>query len=445
MSTSVKSQKTNPILKKDVPVSDPVTPPGVPGSETGTSLGTYYELSKSIDSESGEIIELNQNLKPKKSGFEKNQKIYELRDASGIILSGNRGSKPLLNRNKKLFRTVFCGRRKTEKNKKVRLVKTDFGSNFQNVQFCGSSWACPFCVRKLSESKKREIQIACDLHSMAGGVMYFATFTFRHSSKNKLSDFLCSESSGFGLLYSFSIFRKHRKTVSFLKSNKLLGYVRSLEITWNDLNGWHPHLHILFFFGVSKDLKTQFLTLYDVWKISCKRAGLGMPSKEHGLDVRRSFGAAEYLSKFDKNQNWTMGDELTKQVQKRGRSGSLGPFQVLELASKGDQKFIELWLEFVRETEGKSYIRWSKGLKKHFKILDLSDNELIQLEEDAIVLDELYIPDVIFKTIAKYRLMGPLQAAMAANRDSAIDLIRSYMATFGLPMPDLKEFGSSSN
>lgn len=446
MSTSVKSLKTDPILKKDDTMSGTDWPSGLTVPDNGESLGKDYEFSKSIDSESGEIIYLNHNLKPIKDKFVRNQKVFAMRDASGRILAGGQNGKPILNRKGKMFRTVFCGRRKIEKNKKVRLVKTEFGSNFQNVQLCASSWICPFCVRKLSEIRKHEIQVASDIHSLCGGSMYFVTFTFRHNSKNKLSDFLESEVSGFGLLYSFSLFRKHRKTVSIMKSNNLIGFVRGLEITWNDRNGWHPHLHILFFFSTNrKNLNIELSNLFDVWKISCRRARLGIPTKEHGMDVRRSFGAAEYLCKFEKNQSWSTADEMARQVQKTGRQGSLGPFEILELAAKGDQKFINLWIEFSKCTQGKSFIRWSKGLRMHFGLNEKSDEELVNQEEDAPIKDELYIPDVVFRTISKYRLMAPIQAAMSANRDAALSLIRSYMSTFGLPMPDLSEFSSSLN
>lgn len=444
MSTFVKSLKTD--LKKDDSAPQSGIPPGLPDCGAESSLGTNCKVSQSLDGKTGEIIYLNHNLKPIKDKFVRNQKVFEMRDASGRILAGGQNGKPILNRKGKMFRTVFCGRRKIEKNKKVRLIQTDFGSSFQNVQLCASSWICPFCIKRLSEARKKEIQVASDIHFLKGGCMFFVTMTFRHSRQNNLSDFLDPEYTGSGLLYSFSLFRRHRKTARVMKKNGLIGFVRGLEITWSDSNGWHPHLHILYFFqATNKNLKSELLDLFDVWKTSCRAAGLGSPTKKHGLDVRLSFGAAEYLSKFDKKQNWTTGDELTKQVQKTGRSGSLGPFEILELAASGDPKFVNLWIEFARSTEGKNYIRWSKGLRKHFGLIEKSDEDLVNEEQDEAIIDELYIPDVIFRTMSKYRLMGPVQAAMSANKQAAVDLIRSYMATFGLPMPDLSEFSSSLN
>lgn len=107
---------------------------------------------------------------------------------------------------------------------------------------------------------------------------------------------------------------------------KDLGYsgrVTATECTWWNVNGWHPHYHILMFFDheINAQGLQTFLALE--WQTACVKAGMKAPSLENGVDVQKGDKAQEYVAK------WGLEEEMTKGHVKKGKEGGLTPFDLL--------------------------------------------------------------------------------------------------------------------
>ena len=169
-----------------------------------------------------------------------------------------------------------------------------------------------------------------------------------------------------------------------------IGQIRALEVTHGRLspqnNGWHPHYHVLLFVGAAVDLARSDVfrwsdwesTLFARWSNACTLAGLGAPSRAHGLKLDDGSHAAKYVSK------WGLEDEMTKGHTKKATHGET-PFDFLRayLADKTDKRAAALFVEFAQTFEGKRQLNWSKGLKKRYAVTDKSD-EAISAEHDQL-------------------------------------------------------------
>ena len=97
-------------------------------------------------------------------------------------------------------------------------------------------------------------------------------------------------------------------------------------------------------------------SLYLRWAECCKRAGLGEPSRAHGLKLHDGSKAAAYASK------WGLEDEMTKGHTKKALHGET-PFDFLRsfLADGEDKQAAALFREFAETFKGKRQLHWSRG------------------------------------------------------------------------------------
>jgi hypothetical protein len=192
-------------------------------------------------------------------------------------------------------------------------------------------------------------------------------------------------------------FYQHRQYKQGLKKKvDKIGYVRALETTHGLTNGWHPHIHEIWFCGQNQgDFYAIKKGIFDLWSRACVAAGLPSPSFEHGVDVRDAQYAAGYITKFGDDdatqaRKWGMEDELTKTVAKQGKLGADGllvsrtPWQLLDAyAADGDKQAGALFCDYARVFKGKRQVRWSKGLKDLYGIYDYTDEQLAEKTETA--------------------------------------------------------------
>lgn len=171
---------------------------------------------------------------------------------------------------------------------------------------------------------------------------------------------------------------QNRRAYRALKARlSVRGTVRALEVTHGKANGWHPHLHILF---VAKrplcehEIEETRLALYEIWSdVLGKRADRYVALD--ALDFRPAH-ASDYVTK------WGADRELVKGQQKDGH-GSRTPWQLLEDYQKGDRWAGRLFKEYAHAFKGARQLTWSKGLKDHFCIGEISDEEAAQKAEEA--------------------------------------------------------------
>lgn len=292
-------------------------------------------------------------------------------------------------------RTDKCLRLR-QKGKQVEVWKShEFKTaSFSGLQTCGSVWACPVCAAKIAERRRGEIIAAMAAHKAAGGSVTMLTLTCPHQRTDNLADLLGKQAKALNSFWN----DRHVKAVS--KSMGIIGQIRALEVTHGRLspssNGWHPHYHVLQFGGLGVDYAPlEWLQMadceelfYQRWAAACVRAGLGEPSRAHGLKLDDGSKAAKYVSK------WGLEDEMTKGHTKKALHGET-PFDFLRayLADSTDKQAGALFKEFAETFKGKRQLHWSKGLKKRYAIGEFSDDELSsQMEDEARLLGQITLP-----------------------------------------------------
>ena len=281
-------------------------------------------------------------------------------------------------------RTAKCLRwRQAGKQVEIWKSKEYRTASYAGLQTCGSVWACPVCAAKIAERRRAEILAAMTAHKAAGGSVFLLTLTAPHQRADGIVDLLDKHARA---LRRFS----SRRSVKGVPSDMaMLGQIRAAEVTHGRKsefnNGWHPHHHILCFAGVGGDSaavdestrKDWAVRLYLDWSKCCESVGLGCPSFAHGLRLDDGSKASAYVAK------WGLEDEMTKGHTKKASKGET-PFDFLRaiLADSNDKQAGVLFVEFAKAFKGKQQLRWSPGLKKHFAIGDLSDDELAARQDD---------------------------------------------------------------
>lgn len=386
---------------------------GVATPLAGGSLGIYAKYSAIlgiIDLETGECLESPVNAKVQR---------FALQSVARKFLPTFRVSKCL---------------RLRQSNQPIEVWKSkNFPSaSYAGLQTCGSVWVCPVCAAKIAERRRFEIIDAMATHKDNGGTVNMLTLTAPHTRTDKLVDILAMQAK------ALKFFSSDRSVREIYKEMCMIGQIRALEVTHGRLspsnNGWHAHYHILQFAGATP-LKTSFSPMqmlewedrfYVRWAACCVRAGLNVPSRLHGIKLDDGSKAAAYVSK------WGLEDEMTKGHTKKALHGET-PFDFLRsfLANAGDKQAAVLFKEFAVGFKGKRQLHWSSGLKKHFDIVDLSDDELgAVLEDDASLLGMISLSqwrDVL-------RVEGRavlLQIAVSCGWDGVSNYLRSIEKTTG--------------
>ena len=287
-------------------------------------------------------------------------------------------------------------------------------ASYTGLQTCGSVWACPVCAAKIAERRRVEIQAAMACFKASGGSVNLLTLTTPHQRTDNLRDLL--EMQATALKY----FKMDRTVRNIFKELGIVGQIRALEVTHGrnspTNNGWHPHYHFLLFAEIhlADDYTREGMAdrLYIRWAACCVRAGLGEPSRLHGIKLDDGSKAAKYVSK------WGLEDEMTKGHTKKALHGET-PFDFLRsyLADSKDKQAGALFKEFAETFKGKRQLHWSAGLKKLFKIGEVSDEELLNKHED----DASFLGQI------------PLNQWKEVLRDDGRGFVLQLAAKFGWP------------
>lgn len=251
---------------------------------------------------------------------------------------------------------------------------------YGGLMVCGSVWICPVCAAKISERRRVELRQAFDAHRADGGFCTMITLTFSHGRSDRLEDSL--KALGEAVLK----FRSGKAYNSLRAELGLIGSIRALEVTYGD-NGWHPHIHLLNMHTNEidpwdrEDYEERF---YNLWKASCKKVGL-TTSREHGLKLDDAAEADQYIGKWGDlvQSKWGVDSEMTKANIKKGRAGSLTPFDFLRLVIEdGDLEYTPQFKEYADAMRGKTQLYWSRGLKQKFALEEKTDEQLAESKEE---------------------------------------------------------------
>jgi hypothetical protein len=137
----------------------------------------------------------------------------------------------------------------------------------------------------------------------------------------------------------------------------LEGILRSDEVMWGQQAGWHPHLHLILFisepdFQAAEDIGERLIQRY-----MNRLEKEGLTALRDAQDLQPCYdatGAAEYAAKGV--------TELAHGWLKRGKRGSMHPFELAQRAIDGDRHAEALWREYAEEMPGTQQGRISKRL-----------------------------------------------------------------------------------
>jgi len=241
---------------------------------------------------------------------------------------------------------------------------------YRGVETCGSVWSCPVCSARIRSHRAEEITHAVAAHGQDRVAML--SLTVAHG----LGDSLRETRRGVAKAWQRVI--RGAPWIRFRDAH-CVGYVRALEVTRGEVNGWHPHLHVLLFLRYTpdeSDLATMRAWFAARWADAVARE-LGThfrPSDAHGvsLDPCR---VTQYLAK--------LGLELTHSAAKQARGANRSAWEIADdLGARGERADEVLWLEWQSAMKGARMLTWSKGLRARCGLAMELDDLAIASHED---------------------------------------------------------------
>lgn len=302
-------------------------------------------------------------------------------------------------------------------------------SSITGCAVCGSLWSCPVCSAKISERRRVELACALDAARSAGLRVVMLTLTLRHHRGDDLRSLLDVLSRSWGVLTA------GRAGMELRRTHGMLGYVRSLEVTYSLEHGWHPHLHVLLFLdklpdGASWSLGDLDAFLRGRWERVT--ASLGHAVNEHGLTLTSdNEHLSEYVAKYGHDRRWDLDSELTRWHSKHGRADSLTPWDLLEGSFAGDTMAGALFVAYVEAMRGRHQLEWGKRTRA-LLLDDLDEQTDEQLAtaagEDMALL--AYLSRQAWRVVYGNGAVGDLLALVEDSRGD-LDAVDGFLAALG--------------
>lgn len=284
-------------------------------------------------------------------------------------------------------------------------LKPEGKAYFQGLQTCGSVWECPPCQMTIKARRAEEVRTIVERHGHSRCALL--TLTFRHGVGDDLAELRKA------LANAWRATTRGNAWKGFVRRHGVAGWVRALEVTHSEANGWHPHIHVLLLFERELPEREIFETdvglrwlprdvgwLVDRWRDMVVRyiGAAHEPDDNFGVTLTPCH-AADYVSK--------LGLEISDPGKKRGRGGGRTPLQLaaqfadvaqelrkLERRRRVDSsrlselrrrksRLSQLWRGYCEAMRGARQLTWSRGLKARFGIQDRTDLEVAQEEEPA--------------------------------------------------------------
>lgn len=283
-------------------------------------------------------------------------------------------------------KNTFCGNILADASSVMRTDKYNSIIN-THIAHCSSVWLCPVCSSIIQSKKADDVQKAIGWANDNDYKVAMVTFTASHNVKMPLIEFGEKLQKAYEMM--MKNIRKSRKKYE-------IGNIKGVEFTHSYKNGWHKHYHVILILKKECDVEAYFQTIKKSWETACVKNGLLDSTnekavsdfREHSVNIVKSAKEiSNYVNKSSKE--WTLADEMSKSVLKIGHNNEhRTPFQILcDIATTKDKKQrykdIDVFVEYMLYTYGLHQQDWSNGLKDAVGILDLSDEEIIEENEDT--------------------------------------------------------------
>lgn len=303
-------------------------------------------------------------------------------------------------------RVETCGRVSYMMDGLVEVRYRDGAAGYHGVATCGSVWACPVCSAKIQSARRREVQAVLDWAISQGLVLGFGTMTLRHNKNQPLAKIWGGLGACFRAVRTDRAVRNRRSwfMADIDTGVSTMPYIRTQEVTYSYENGWHPHVHMVYFFRpgtTQEDVDALADNEFKVWKRTALAEGLGEPlrdlyeikllnpedSADAAGDVQR---VANYLTKATLGQPAEAAPqeslaqvikgtsyEMQGSMTKKARAGSRTPAQILhDVRETYNADDMELWWEYERVSKGRHSLDYSRGLLNLVGLRERSDTEI---------------------------------------------------------------------
>jgi hypothetical protein len=346
--------------------------------------------------------------KPSKAAhYDLRSRLAMLDKASWIVHDSQLDALPIAERMRRLQRIEHCTRHLTYQatGAVLKINRIEDSSSWGNVQHC-DSWACPYCGPHKAAAEGLRLKVGIAEAQRHGIYPLMITLTLRHKRGDKLLDQLQMLYDAKNLMFS------GRFLAEFRDRFDLVGHNRYTEITCGS-NGWHAHLHLLWFAGhelSDKGAAELQAELTPRWlKMLAKVGAEGLEGR--ALHVRPGNDkAAEYLAKYGhlpaKETEWGISAELANAPAKKARKDSFTPFELLALASgepearaeafaqafriEADQVTwlaADLWREYYDALQSRQMVVWGNGLLKLFRVEEqVAEQEAMEADQSEPVI-----------------------------------------------------------
>ena len=279
-------------------------------------------------------------------------------------------------------------------------------AGYHGVTTCGSVWACPVCSAKIQSARRQEVQAVLDWAISQGLVLGFGTMTLRHNKNQPLAKIWGGLGACFRAVRTDRAVRNRRSwfMADIDTGVSTMPYIRTQEVTYSYENGWHPHVHMVYFFRpgtTQEDVDALADNEFKVWKRTALAEGLGEPlrdlyeikllnpqdSADVTEDVQRvanyltkatlgqpaQEAPKESLSQVIKGTSYEMQGSMTK----KARAGSRTPAQILhDVYETNNADDMELWWEYEKVSKGRHSLDYSRGLLDLVGVRQRSDEEV---------------------------------------------------------------------
>ena len=241
---------------------------------------------------------------------------------------------------------------------------------------------CPMCAYK--KSRKDAMKISVMLKYLENKFQFlFLTLTSPNVTSDNLEDEIKEYNSSFKRLSELKLFK-----------NAVLGYVRKLEITYNnETKTYHPHFHVLL--AVKKNYFSNNYIKRDTWLEMWQKAKRDESITQ--VDVRKldmKKGVAEIAKYSSKDSDYLISQEIFDVMYKALKGRQIitynGVFKdSAKLYKKGD-------LDYLKDVDLTEYVyrilwQWGKGEYVEREIRELTEEEKKRFNKQLI--DEIDIEE----------------------------------------------------
>ncbi len=286
-------------------------------------------------------------------------------------------------------RFAGCGRSIVSLDSMVQVKLAEEVAHFSGLLTCGLVWVCPVCSAKIRYQRSVEVEQLLTAALELGYGIEFVTLTARHHRGQGLRDL-------FGRCEQAWAAMGRDKTFRALKARFALRFVTVREVTYGEVNGWHPHRHLAAVTshplsdGERAALEDGF---WRAWSHQLQRVGLDA-ERGPGVLVKpctSTAGLSSYLLKVggDDLEVRPAALELVRSDLKRGKGGHRNPEEIAEdFVDTGDLADLALLQEYWAATKGRQMMTWSRGLRAELlaEEAEQSDEALAALDQGGEVL-----------------------------------------------------------